>query len=69
MLRRIFLPLVFLSLVQIAFAQSEGIGGFDLASPNDRVFSFDYDSSGKQDHLVLYGPGAGTITEVLALFG
>lgn len=39
----------------------DGIGGFDLARPGDQVFAFDYDSSGKLDHLVLYRPGAGTI--------
>ena len=38
-----------------------GIGGYNLASPADRVFAFDYDSSGKLDHLVLYRPGTGTI--------
>jgi len=38
-----------------------GIGGYDLKSPLDRAFAFDYDSSGKLDHLVLYRPGTGTI--------
>ena len=38
-----------------------GIGGYDLASSADRAFAFDYDSSGKLDHLVLYRPGTGTI--------
>ncbi len=38
-----------------------GIGGYDLASPSDRAFAFDYDSSGKLDHLALYRPGTGTI--------
>jgi hypothetical protein len=38
-----------------------GIGGYDLKSPADRVFAFDYDSSGKLDHLALYRPGTGTI--------
>jgi ribosomal protein L24E len=38
-----------------------GIGGYDLKSPADLVFSFDYDSSGKSDHLVLYRPGTGTM--------
>ncbi|MGH7512472.1 MAG: hypothetical protein ACREOQ_06055, partial [Gemmatimonadales bacterium] len=31
-----------------------GIGGYDLASPADRAFAFDYDGSGKLDHLALY---------------
>jgi len=38
-----------------------GIGGFDLRDPSDRAFAFDYDQSGKQDHIVLYRPGTGTI--------
>jgi hypothetical protein len=38
-----------------------GIGNYNLASPADRVFAFDYNSSGKEDHLVLYRPGTGTI--------
>jgi hypothetical protein len=38
-----------------------GIGGYDLKSSLDRAFAFDYDSSGKLDHLVLYRPGTGTI--------
>ena len=38
-----------------------GIGGFDLLSPEDRVFAFDYNSSGRLDHLVIYRPGTGTI--------
>jgi hypothetical protein len=38
-----------------------GIGGYDLKSPADRAFAFDYNSSGKLDHLALYRPGTGTI--------
>src|ERR1035437_2043642 len=38
-----------------------GIGGFDLKSTADRIFAFDYDGSGKLDHLALYRPGTGTI--------
>jgi DNA-binding winged helix-turn-helix (wHTH) protein len=38
-----------------------GIGGYDLRSPRDQAFAFDYDHSGKLDHLVLYRPGAGII--------
>ncbi|CAM1500910.1 Fc.00g100720.m01.CDS01 [Cosmosporella sp. VM-42] len=37
-----------------------GIGGYDLKSPNDRVFALDYNSSGKLDHLCLYRPPTGT---------
>ncbi|PSB40551.1 hypothetical protein C7B80_33180 [Cyanosarcina cf. burmensis CCALA 770] len=38
-----------------------GIGGYDLKSSADRAFAFDYDGSGKLDHLALYRPGTGTI--------
>jgi hypothetical protein len=38
-----------------------GIGGYDLKSPADRAFAFDYDGSGKLDHIVLYRPGTGTM--------
>ena len=38
-----------------------GIGGYDLQAPADRAFAFDYNSSGKRDHIVLYRPGTGTI--------
>ena len=44
------------------FAQGDpgqGIGGYTLDNPGDRAFAFDYDSSGKLDHLVLYRPGRG----------
>jgi hypothetical protein len=37
-----------------------GIGGYDLKSPADRAFAFDYDHSGKQDHIALYRPATGT---------
>ena len=36
-----------------------GIGGFDLQSPTDRGFAFDYESSGKLNYLVFYRPGEG----------
>ncbi|KAI9761890.1 MAG: hypothetical protein M1840_001543 [Geoglossum simile] len=38
-----------------------GIGGWDLLSTDDRSFAFDYDHSGKLDHLVFYRPGSGAI--------
>ncbi|KAI9799780.1 MAG: hypothetical protein M1833_003899 [Piccolia ochrophora] len=38
-----------------------GIAGYDLKSPDDRAFAFDYDSSGRLDHLVFYRPGRGAI--------
>ncbi|EGO26165.1 hypothetical protein SERLADRAFT_407051 [Serpula lacrymans var. lacrymans S7.9] len=42
-------------------SSGQGIGGYDLASTADRAFAFDYDHSGKLDHLVLYRPNTGTI--------
>ena len=39
----------------------QGIGGYDLTSPSDRVFAFDCDGTGKTDDLVLYRPGTGII--------
>lgn len=42
-------------------APGSGIGGYDLRSPADHAFAFDYTSSGKQDHIALYRPGTGTI--------
>jgi hypothetical protein len=36
-----------------------GIAGYDLASPADRAFAFDFNSTGKLDHIVLYRPGEG----------
>jgi len=44
------------------YSGTTGIGGYDLANRADRVLAFDYDHSGKQDHLVLYRPGAGKIS-------
>jgi hypothetical protein len=38
-----------------------GIGGYDLRSTSDQMFAFDYDGTGKLDHLVLYRPGTGII--------
>jgi len=43
------------------FASSNGIGGYDLKSTNDLIIPFDYDSSGKMDHLLLYRPGGGAV--------
>jgi hypothetical protein len=41
--------------------QGDGIGSYDLSSTTDRSFAFDYDHSGKLDHIVLYRPGHGAI--------
>ena len=38
--------------------KTRGIGGYDLDGTTDRAFAFDYDGSGKQDHIVLYRPGS-----------
>src|SRR5205814_1845923 len=38
-----------------------GIGDYDLADATDQVVPFDYDHSGKLDHLVAYRPGTGII--------
>jgi len=38
-----------------------GLGGWDMSSPADRVVAFDYYGTGKMDHLVLYRPGTGLI--------
>lgn len=39
----------------------DGIGLYDLKSKNDRAFSFDYDHTGREDHIALYRPGAGVL--------
>ncbi len=41
-------------------AEPNGIAGYDLLSPNDRVLAFDYDGDRKQD-LLLYRPGTGAV--------
>ena len=38
-----------------------GIGGFDLLDSRDRLFAFDYGSTGTLDHLVCYRPGTGLL--------
>jgi hypothetical protein len=38
-----------------------GIGGYDLRADSDRVFSFDYSSTGISNYLVLYRPGYGVV--------
>src|SRR5579859_4875916 len=40
---------------------ASGIDGYDLANAVDRSFAFDYDGSGRLDHLVFYRPGTGAI--------
>lgn len=38
-----------------------GIGGFNLDGVSDKVIAFDFDHSGKNDHLLCYRPGAKTV--------
>ena len=38
-----------------------GIGGYDLKNPADRIIAYDYLGTGNLDHLVCYRPGTGTI--------
>ncbi|HKR21222.1 MAG TPA: hypothetical protein VJS17_01460, partial [Pyrinomonadaceae bacterium] len=38
-----------------------GIGGYNTISNLDLMFAFDYKSTGKVDHLVVYRPGSGII--------
>jgi hypothetical protein len=45
----------------VLYRAESGIGGYTLADSRDTGFAFDYNSSGKLDHLVFYRPGAGTI--------
>jgi DNA-binding winged helix-turn-helix (wHTH) protein len=42
--------------------EGQGIGGYDLKSASDRASAFDYDHSGRPDHLLLYRPGAGLVS-------
>ncbi|MFC8798998.1 trypsin-like serine protease [Promicromonospora sp. NPDC057138] len=35
-----------------------GIGGYDLSSAADKVVAFDYEHSGRADHLLMYRPGS-----------
>ena len=41
--------------------QVDGVGGYDLHSHLDHITTFDYDHSGKLDHLILYRPGSGAV--------
>lgn len=50
---------------QVVYNATNGIGSgstfYDLSSVNDKVFAYDYDGTGKIDHLVAYRPGSGII--------
>ncbi|KAL4894157.1 hypothetical protein BDV59DRAFT_201011 [Aspergillus ambiguus] len=41
------------------FHSGGGIGGYDLKDHGDKAFAFDYNHSGKLDHIALYRPGHG----------
>ncbi|KAJ4373578.1 hypothetical protein N0V86_007720 [Didymella sp. IMI 355093] len=43
------------------YRSNDGIGGYNMRPLGTRCFAFDYNSSGKCDHIVLYEPGSGTI--------
>ncbi|WP_053202456.1 trypsin-like serine protease [Jiangella muralis] len=36
----------------------DGIGGYDLGDSNDQMIAVDYEGTGRQDHLLIYRPGA-----------
>lgn len=38
-----------------------GIGGFDFHLAQDQVVAFDFDHSGRQDHLLMYRPGSNIV--------
>lgn len=38
---------------------SDGIGGYDLQDPRESAFAFDYNHSGRLDHIAIYRPGHG----------
>ncbi|GAA2208949.1 hypothetical protein GCM10009850_044070 [Nonomuraea monospora] len=42
------------------FHSSTGIGGYDLKSTADQIIAYDYEQSGRLDHLLLYRPGGKT---------
>lgn len=44
------------------FSSSTGVARFDLRHNADRGFAFDFDHSGKMDHMVFYRPGYGAIS-------
>ena len=47
--------------IHTIFRSTTGLGGFDLRSPIDRGFAFDYDHSGKMDHIVFFRAGHGVV--------
>lgn len=55
------LAALLLTTLSISASAQAGIGTYDLKSPADQAFAFDYNSTGKLDHIVLYRPGTGTV--------
>ncbi|MFE7503802.1 trypsin-like serine protease [Promicromonospora sp. NPDC057488] len=42
---------------ELAHQSSTGLAGFDLSNAGDKVIAYDFDHSGRADHVVLYRPG------------
>ncbi|MFI2364595.1 S1 family peptidase [Promicromonospora sp. NPDC019610] len=40
---------------------TNGLGGFDFMGAGDQAVAFDFEHSGKQDHLLMYRPGSNTV--------
>ena len=57
----LLLAVAFTTVAPTVSAQHNGLGGYDLKSPDDMAFAFDYKSTGNLDHIVLYRPGTGTV--------
>ncbi|TDW96596.1 hypothetical protein [Dinghuibacter silviterrae] len=47
------------------FQSSTGIGGFDLSEVQDKIIAFDYNGSGKMDHLLIYRSGSAATVWIL----
>ena len=41
------------------FQSTTGVAGFDLSSAQDKCFAFDFNHTGKTDHLCMYSAGSG----------
>jgi hypothetical protein len=65
----LLLVIVGLFLTTPFLAAGPGIGGYDLLSPADRSFAFDYNGTGRADYMVFYRPGTGVIYIIQNLLG
>ena len=45
----------------IYWNDTDGIGGWDFSQFADRALAYDYDHSGRMDHVICYRPGCGGI--------